>query len=81
MTTARSTPDRFRIAGLLLAVAGICVHQLVAPSLSTFRPLVALGGALIAVSGLIVIAAGVRRRLLVAETSTVKTPCTPLPLP
>lgn len=73
--------DRFRITGLLLAVTGICIHQLLAPSFGAARPFVALGGVLVAASGLLAIASGVRRRLGQAESTASKPRSALLPSP
>ncbi len=81
MTRARPIPDRFRITGLLLAVAGICVHQLLAPSCGSTGPWIALGGVFIALAGLAVIAVGVRRRIARAEIQTGETSTHLLPSP
>lgn len=81
MNRAAHASDRFRLAGLLLAVTGICVDQLVAPAFGPARPFVSLGGVLVAASGLLVIAAGVRRRLHQIENTASKNRSALLPSP
>lgn len=63
MNRAARPSDRFRLAGLLLAAVGVCAHQLPAPFLGAFRPFITLGGTLLTLAGLVVIATGVRRRI------------------
>ena len=53
------------LAGLALAVAGVVLTRLVAPDFSARpRAALALAGELLALAGLLVIALGIRRRLL-----------------
>jgi hypothetical protein len=81
MNRASHATDLFRISGLLLAVIGVGVHQFVAPHFSTARPFISLGGVLVASSGLVVIAAGVRRRIARAELAASKNRSALLPSP
>ena len=73
--------DRYRLSGLLLAAAGICINQTVAPKFEVAQPFIALAGVLVAVSGLLVIAVGVRRRLGRTESTAANVRSALLPSP
>jgi len=55
---------RFWINGILLAVVGIVLARLVAPQLETkIAIIVKVGGQLIALTGLLIICIGIKRRI------------------
>lgn len=64
MKSAPRASTRHRLAGLALAAAGVVLARFVAPALAPeFRAIAALAGTMIAASGLLVIALGVRHRM------------------
>lgn len=69
MTPALRTSARYWIAGLALAAAGVMVNRLLAPGFASqqIRAAGALAGELVALTGLLVIMLGVRRRIRIAE--------------
>ncbi len=74
MKTVRANAG-FWIAGLLLALAGVSVARVVAPSLhGTTRLTVMLGGQFLALAGLFIICLGVRRRIKRAAPSPTGSP-------
>lgn len=55
---------RYWITGLLLAALGVALNRLASPAVEGApRSVLALGGQLLGVGGLIVIASGIRRRI------------------
>jgi uncharacterized membrane protein YidH (DUF202 family) len=72
MSPAAHASSPYRLAGLALAALGVCIAR-VAPSAladERARAVFTLVGATLAITGLVAIALGVRRRLLDAETAT-----------
>lgn len=69
MTTALRASARHWLAGLALAFAGVSVNRLLAPAFAPghARAAFALVGELAALTGLVVIMFGIRRRIRLAE--------------
>lgn len=64
MSPAIRASARYWLTGLILAAVGVALARLVAPGFAERpRSLIALAGEVVALSGLFVIALGIRRRL------------------
>lgn len=76
MTPSLRASARHWLAGLVLAAAGVGINRMLAPCFSSqqTRAAFALGGELVALSGLLVIMLGVRRRIRLAEQANQSAP-------
>jgi uncharacterized membrane protein YidH (DUF202 family) len=76
MTPALRASARHWLAGLALASAGVAANRLLAPCFSSpqVRAACAVTGELVALTGLLVIMLGVRRRIRMAEQANQSAP-------